>query len=55
MDNYTERERVLNKNLDEIEGIIDKVLKQTKDLLYQPWNDSSVEDLSNRISDIKES
>lgn len=50
---FKERERELNKNLDEIEGIIEKVLKQTKDLLGQTWNDSSVEELSNRISHIK--
>lgn len=52
-EDYKERERELNKNLDEIEGIIEKVLKQTKDLLGQTWNDSSVEELSDRISHIK--
>lgn len=50
---YKERERELNKNLGEIEEIIEKVLKQTKDLLGQTWNDSSVNELSNRISHIK--
>lgn len=50
---YKEKERELNRNLDEIEGIIEKVLKQTKDLLGQTWNDSSVDELSNRICQIK--
>lgn len=50
---FREREKELNRNLDEIEGIIEKVLKQTKELLGQTWNDSSVEELSNRITDIK--
>lgn len=53
MNEFRERERELNRNLDEIEGIIEKVLRQTKDLLGQTWNDSSVDELSNRISHIK--
>lgn len=53
LERFLQRERQLNKNLDEIEEIVDKVLKQTKDLLDQPWDDSSVDELSKRISDIK--
>lgn len=53
MNDFKERERELNKNLDEIEGIIEKVLKQTKELLGETWNDSSADELSTRISDIK--
>lgn len=53
MNDFKEQEKELNKNLNEIEGIIEKVLKQTKDLLGQTWSDSSVEELSTLITDIK--
>ncbi|XP_059621292.1 dystrophin, isoforms A/C/F/G/H isoform X2 [Phlebotomus argentipes] len=50
----TARQRQLSKDLTEIEDIVNKVLKRTQDLIEKPLNDSSADELSKRILDIRE-
>ncbi|XP_055715728.1 dystrophin, isoforms A/C/F/G/H isoform X3 [Phlebotomus papatasi] len=50
----TARQRQLSKDLTEIEDIVNKVLKRTRDLIEKPLNDSSADELSKRILDIRE-
>lgn len=49
----TARQRQLSKDLTEIEDIVNKVLKRTRDLIEKPLNDSSADELSKRILDIR--
>ncbi|XP_055693448.1 dystrophin, isoforms A/C/F/G/H isoform X5 [Lutzomyia longipalpis] len=50
----TARQRQLSKDLTEIEDIVNKVLQRTRDLIEKPLNDSSADELSKRILDIRE-